>query len=342
MGILSEYPIANLRDCALQWQEIAPPSEPLIYVERGTNVAFKYGQAHAFLCRVEGARVIGSGSLFWDGKLLVHGLSTGNYRGNIEQQLGHYQAIPDGGEIEDECVLCWGTPNFGHWVITYLLRLTNLWHKTELLTKPLLLPQSLPKKYVEWLRRMGFERLIFASDGVKVRSLWIPSVICYRGHYEDKLPYVYPPSVHLLRQRILKDLELPHPVKERIYVSRSRAQWRRLVNEEEVVSMLKRNGIRRVYLEEMSLEYQLDLMSRAELILIHFGGGSPTTMFAPYSARIVEIAAPNIAGSFGSRCWAHILGQKFSRIDANPVAKTGLLATDWDAEVDVDALEKML
>ena len=324
----------------LQLEPLTTIAEPsaIGYVEQPSGSTYHYGQAHAFIACVDNCRVIGSGSLIADEGIYVHGLSTGNYADNIRIQLDKYESVADGGEIDGEHVLIWGVDNFGHWIVTYLMRATLLWHRSELMSKSILLWNGVPKRFVEWLKRMGFTRFRYAPDGVKVERLWIPSVVCYRGHYEDKIPFIRPEAVHMLRRLILKGMEFPHPVRERIYISRAKNKWRRFSNEDALVSMLAAHGIKRVFMGELTLERQLDLVSRAELIVIHAGGDSPITMFAPMDCKIVELSVPQFTGTFASRCWAHVLGQPFMRVNGVPSEQTGRLPIDCDSTIDVEAV----
>lgn len=312
------------------------------FVERPSGDVYRYGLAHAFIARFENCRVIGSGSVVTDEGICVHGLSSGNYSANIRAQLAEYDSVPQGNSLRGEHVLIWGCSNFGHWLFTYLMRATLLLDATELLAKPLLIHSKTPRRFVEWIRRMGFDRLRYAEDGDVIERLYVPSVVCYRGHYEDMAPFIHPEALHRLRRMVLNELEKPHRVRERIYLSRKKAKWRRLENEEEVASLLARHGIKRVYLEELTLERQLDLISRAELIIVHAGATSPITMFAPRDCVIAEISIPQFVGTFASRCWSHILGQRFHRINAVPTAKTGPLTTDYDSLVKIEELDEFI
>lgn len=320
---------------------IAEPGA-VAYVERPSNQVHAYGRAHAFIGCVEDVRVIGMGSLVAEHGIYAHGVTSGNYENNLRVQLQGYPETPDGGSLEGEHVLIWGMNNFGHWLFTYLMRATLLYYKTELMNHRLLIRDDVPKRFVEWLKRMGFTRFSYAPDGVRVEKLWVPSVVTYRGHYDDMRPYVFPQALHLLRRLILKDLAMPHPVRERIYLSRNKAAWRKVENEREVVDALAARGIRRVYLEEHTLEQQLDLISRAEVIVCAAGGGSPMTMFAPLDCRIVELSIPQFSGTFASRCWAHMLGQEFVRINGRPTRRTGPMEIDFDYIVNVKELDERL
>lgn len=345
----------------LPFLDISPP-EPMVLMEnqlRGGYAAFNYGKAHAFIGCVENCQVIGTGSLVIGDTILAHGLSSGNYRTNISIQLQKYVkdgdiVVPQSGQVIDEAVLLWGCDNFGHWLFTHLQRLTLLHHHPELFDKPVLVSAKTPKRFLWWLDAMGFKNIIHGEDGCLVRRLWVPSVVTYRGHYEDKSPFIYPEAIHSIRHMVLKGRAwIPSTKRERIYVSRKNAKWRRLLNEDMVLAMMEYHKIRVVCLEEMSIYEQLDVISRASTIVMTAGGGSPTTMFAPPDCSIVEITNKSFAGTFASRAWAHVLGQKFGRTDVEVVENekqkddgktgedltTGLLGT---LEIDKDGYVNML
>ena len=341
--VIDQLPICQLREVSKDFTEFNPPGT-VDLLHRGFDKTYlqTYGLAHAFIGLVENAQVIGSGSLVVNDHLIVHGLSTGNYGANIKQQLSSYESLPDGGVVEDECILSWGHKNFGHWLFTYLQRLTLLWYKPELRRLPILLPRDLPRKYLEWLREMGLEKYIFADDGVKVRKLWVPSVLCYRGQFEDMNPYVYPEALHILRKVLLKDLELPRPKKRKLYISRAQASYRNLENEDEVATLLAKNGYERVFMGSLTLDKQLDYITSASHIFIHAGGDSPITMLAPRNCRIVELTIPQFVGTFASVCWADILGQEFHRINCKPTKKTGTLHIDMDSICPIEEIKALL
>jgi capsular polysaccharide biosynthesis protein len=181
-----------------------------------------------------------------------------------------------------------------------------------------------------------------------VARLWVPSVLHYRGHYADYEVYTSPEAVRLFREQVLGP---PAPAaprrkeRERVYLSRARASWRRAVNEEELAARLETLGVRRVFLEELPVDEQIDVVSRAELIVLATGAVSPMTMLAPEDASIVELSLPGFAGAFGSRIWAAMLGQRFSRADVVPV-ENGPVGpvpeTDCDGIVPIDKVVELI
>jgi capsular polysaccharide biosynthesis protein len=345
--------------------EIATP-RPLLLRERDLLGAYSSHEcrlAHAFLARVDDARVFGPGFLLTgDGHCLIHGLSHANYSKALKMQLQGYLAgklagtrmpLEIRGErpyLEDEAVLLWGSANFGHWLWTYLHRLMLLSHRPELREAKVVVMDDTPERYTAWLARLGIDgdRVVRLPDCSRVARLWVPSIPHYRGHYEDSQIYTWPDAVHLFREAVLGARATaipPQEKRERIYVSRDKAQWRKAVNESELMAMLEPLGVRRVFLEELSVDEQIDLVSRAELIVLMAGGASPITMLAPRDASIVEVCLPGFSGIFGSRLWAQIVGQRFSRVDATSVATHGPMAnpaTDRNAMVPVEKVRERI
>jgi hypothetical protein len=353
------------RQRASPFLEIAKP-RPLLLQERNLHGAYTTSEcrlAHAFIARVDDARVFGPGFLLTgDGRCLLHGLSHANYSKALKMQLEGYRAGKlAGGRVplevrderpflDEEAVLLWGSANFGHWLLTYLHRLTLLSHDPRLRGLKIVVREDTPARFTEWLGRLGIaaDRVVRLPDWSRVARLWVPSIPHYRGHYEDGMVYTSPDAVHLFRKAILgaQATALPPEAKrERIYVSRDKAQWRKAVNEDELTAMLAELGVRRVFLEELSVDEQIDLISRAELIVLMAGGASPITMLAPRDAAIVEACLPGFSGIFGSRLWAQIVGQGFGRVDATAVATHGPMvneATDRNAHVPVEKLRELV
>ena len=345
--------------------EIAAP-RPLLLQERDLRGGYANSEcrlAHEFIACVDDARVFGPGFLLTgDGHCLLHGMSHANYSKALKMQLEGYRGgklagarvpleIPDGRPfLDEEAVLLWGSTNFGHWLWTYVHRLMLLAHEPRLRGLKVVVREDTPARFTEWLTRLGIaeDRVARLPDCSRVARLWVPSVPHYRGHYDDGRVYTSPDAVHRFRKAVLgtRATALPAEEKrERIYVSRAKAQWRKAVNEDELVAMLEALGVRRVFLEEIPVDEQIDLVSRAELIVLMAGGASPITMLAPRDASIVEMALPGFSGIFGSRLWAQIVGQGFARVDAAPVATHGPMsneATDRNADVPVDKVRQLV
>ena len=246
--------------------------------------------------------------------------------------------------IDRELTLLWGyfthdttVPcNWSHFIWTYLLRLafTNP-------TTPLLVSERVPDRFLDWAREMGFSEFVKVADGVQVRRLHAPGVLCYRD--ARGMLSVLPSAVYALRNRLGLGLPRPWAPRTRIYVVRGQSSpWRRVTNEAELIQALTARGFQCIRPETMTVGEQLEAMYNAETVVIPMGGASAITMFAPEDCKVVELAFPEIAGVFAGSMWADVLGQTYERVNGVAGAQTGGLPIDRDFTVPVEEVLKCL
>jgi capsular polysaccharide biosynthesis protein len=105
------------------------------------------------------------------------------------------------------------------------------------------------------------------------------------------VPGVTPENVACAREIYLK-LAGPVPVAEnpvRLYVSRAKANSRRIVNEEELAEGLRSRGFRIAFFEEISFAEQLALVSQAEIIVSAHGAALTLAVVARPGTPMIEI-----------------------------------------------------
>ena len=299
------------------------------------HVGRQFRHSREWIACMKDVRVISEGFLVTGEGVITRGLTHCNISVTIHGRL--FEAYPEiihsSAEIP-EAILCWGTDNFGHWLWEFLARMTLL---KKGLSIPVLLNEKTPPRFYEWIVAMGFENLVIAGDWVKVKKLWVPSVVNYRGHYENNECYVSVKSILALRSRLAR---IGRP-RRKLYFSRAQDAWRRIVNEPEVIENLP--GFEVIDTERiagMSMEDQLELVGEAHTIVMPCGGASPITMFAPENCKIIELNNNLLHADFGSAAWAGILGQKFCRIDGPPVGEG--MKRDRDYTIDPKKLEEAL
>jgi capsular polysaccharide biosynthesis protein len=122
---------------------------------------------------------------------------------------------------------------------------------------------------------------------IQAKRLVVPS---FPGHLE----WVPPRGIEFLRkvfitEKILSFSSYP----ERIYISRARAKYRRVLNEEEVKEQLKKTGFVSVFLESLSLEEQIALFTHAKVIVAPHGSGLTNILFCHKGAKVIEIFSPH-------------------------------------------------
>ena len=79
---------------------------------------------------------------------------------------------------------------------------------------------------------------------------------------------------------------------ERIYISRGKASYRRIVNEEEVVGCLEKFGFRTVKLETMSVAEQARCLAAAKVVVAPHGAGLTNLVFCSPGTKVIEIFSP--------------------------------------------------
>jgi len=128
--------------------------------------------------------------------------------------------------------------------------------------------------------------------------------------------------------------ELNSSQKQRIYITRTGAKTRRVLNEEALVSALELLGFNVYALEQLALEEQVSLFQDAECVVAPHGAGLANLLFAS-STEVVEL--------FGSRyvvphyyLLSKSLGHSYSYICGHSSD------SDSDLRVDVDRVQALL
>lgn len=330
-----------------------------------------YGQSHVYLACMQNVAVFAGRFLRTesDGNIFLHGLTHNNTSANLLNRL------KEGGSLSvnqnniaqikvnepsadyDEAVLIGGSDNFGHWIVEHVFRLTMLELHPHLKKLKLLISSDTPKRFLGFLSLLGFKEdqfcLIDYSDVVTVSRLWVPSVPYYMGHYADKKMYISLDVVHRLRYALLQERALfltQHSGKKtRIYVSRKNAKWRRLVNEDAVIDVLKQHGFQTVYMEELSPQEQIDLVSQVEILVMPIGGSSMISIFAPKDAIIIEFTYQGFHyDPFTAIDFSRALGQTYHKIIGEPVSlpeeRKGTVTErfDYDFKISLNDLSDIL
>jgi len=102
--------------------------------------------------------------------------------------------------------------------------------------------------------------------------------------------------------------EKPH---RRIYISRAKAQRRKLLNENDVWPILEKLGFELVFMEELSFSAQIETMQQAEIVVAPHGAAITNVLFCNPGTHVVEIADlsfpnPNfyaLASAMGHHYW---------------------------------------
>jgi len=127
----------------------------------------------------------------------------------------------------------------------------------------------------------------------------------------------------------------------RVYISREDAQWRRVINENEVIRCLKNYHFQPIVLSQLSFEDQISIFKNAECIVAPHGAGLANIIWTPNSSAIVEFFSPDglndefISNSASvGRTHYCLLAKGSDNLAANDMYK--------DIDLDVSKLERIV
>jgi tetratricopeptide (TPR) repeat protein/capsular polysaccharide biosynthesis protein len=142
----------------------------------------------------------------------------------------------------------------------------------------------------ESLRMLGIpEAKVLESDRfphLQADELIVPSFAGYLGWPSGW-------GIDFLRREFLPGIGGRSNFPKRIYISRSKARYRRVLNEEDVVEVLAKYGFVSVLPELMSLEEQIACFAGAEAIVAAHGSGLTNTVFCTAGTKVIELVSPH-------------------------------------------------
>ena len=208
-----------------------------------------------------------------------------------------------------------------HWMVDLLPRIELLQQRMDLKCIDWFLVNSIQHPFqVETLKMLGIplERVI-ASDQhpyIQATELIVPSFSSHFGWLEPwalaflrrsfldpVLDSVLCESVPVYQKTLNDSVDnLDRPADcldrhtafpKRIYVSRSEANHRRILNEPEVLERLQSFGFVAVELETLSFQEQVALFAHAEVIITPHGSGLTNLIFSRPNTTVVELVSPH-------------------------------------------------
>lgn len=294
----------------------------------GKHASFPFrSDMYLYLVRMHN-QVLLPGGLVTDGKatLYAHGLTYHLRAGRTDLGIQEYHgdtlpvsvAVPvKRRRIDGPAIGFVGSVNFGHFLFEFLPRLYPLTFSRALGELPVIVRRSMPQRFFEYLEIAGIKpsRFIFQEEdeALEVEHLWMTSIPFGRTTAGEM--YFSPSALAYLRGLYTTPFRRPAAERRgRVYLDRTGATFRRLVNEAEILPALKAKGFVTMDGMKLSAREQLEVIANAEAVFSQVGSSPTITMFAPQDARIVEMFPPNVAGLFVGIAYAALLGQPYHRI----------------------------
>ncbi|MFB6273726.1 MAG: DUF563 domain-containing protein [Salinibacter sp.] len=253
--------------------------------------AFCKNQRHqvpmAFVASIPDGRVWDHTAVISQDDYLLEDLSQWFGPSPVNPVLGRIK-LPPAKRFEGEVVnLAAGAEGYFHWMFDVLPRLHLLSQADgEISNDALFLLNNFRDGYQkETSRRAGIpdEQVVTLNEHphVQASKLTVPSFPGISGH----VPKWASDFVRSLFSDVLGDSQ----PQRRLYISRSRAGRRRVVNEDEVRSFLEPLGFETVHLETMPVVEQAKLMNEAEAVVGPHGAGLANLVFCKQSTTVIEM-----------------------------------------------------
>lgn len=167
--------------------------------------------------------------------------------------------------------------NYHHWICDCLPRLEAWLHKNP--SADLLLPRRVHAQdfVTQSLAAYPQVRVVAQPPGhsAKVEMLVMPDRASPEGHHH---PFLTKAAGRRLREHFSPDVR---PTGRRIFISRENARFRRLANQDSLLSVLERHGFEKVLFEEMPLSEQVALMAETQVLCGPHGAGLTNMLFMP-------------------------------------------------------------
>ncbi|WP_410768839.1 glycosyltransferase family 61 protein [Fontibacillus sp. BL9] len=178
-----------------------------------------------------------------------------------------------------------GSYNYFHWLYDVLPRFAMLQASPVPYSAIIMNPNPYGPFVEQTWSMLGIsgDMVIRASPELYIRPkrLVVPSLMM-NSHYP-------PWATQTLRRLMLPFRDTGLTVPERIYISRSKADTRRIVNEDQVIRCLEEYGFASVCLEEYTVAEQIQLFAAAKAIVGPHGAGLANLAFCSPGTRIIEL-----------------------------------------------------
>jgi len=145
-----------------------------------------------------------------------------------------------------------------------------------------------------------------------------------------------PSELKAFRNRLVQNNK-PGCASRRIYVTRRHADTRRILNEEELIELLRAYDFEVVATEKLHLKQQIRLFASAECFLGPHGAGLANMLFMPEGSRVAELRTPACPRCFVGQAAA--LSHSFTEF-----AGVSNCRADYNADftVDLNQIERWL
>lgn len=260
------------------------------------------------------------------------------YDNLIVQDIGYHNKIPrsfskiqDVQFIHEPCFLLGGDTNYYHWLLNWLPRLF-LYESLNLKCK-IIVHQNFNSRQLKILQNIfpwvTEEYLIKNNDNNLYSQLYIPNFFLNPLHS--------PRAISWIRQRVYslywEELSAPK-FSSKIYISRSDATQRKVVNEHELTDALSKLGFEKITLSNLSFIDQINAFYHAKSIISPHGAGLANLIFCNHQPNVIEITNNYYTKVFWS-LGVVVGATKYGMFKGNAIIDSHPTTLHQDIEIDL-------
>lgn len=171
-----------------------------------------------------------------------------------------------------------------HWMTDALPRLLAI--NDQIGEIPLLLPGHFAtvNAVIQSLEPFGVRDVRFVNQPTRCGTLWMPTLTAPTGNYNE-------PHINRLREllRGFFEAKVDYTGAERIYISRTQARKRKILNEVDCIRVLERHGFQTHHFEKYAFSQQASIAMNAKYLISSHGAGLTNMLFMQPQGSVLEL-----------------------------------------------------
>lgn len=178
------------------------------------------------------------------------------------------------------------TNGYFHWFTEAIPKLIYMLQQGK--KSIVLLPADYQSEYqLRSLELLGVSVEIYAAEIIRRKNVFLPNRLApYSAHYN---PLVMQQMILLLKVNLKLDINKG----KRIFISRRRPGKRKLINEADVIILMKEFEFQVLEFEDYNFDAQVSIMHYTDILVSIHGGGLTNMIFCKPGTKILELSLKN-------------------------------------------------
>ena len=191
-----------------------------------------------------------------------------------------------------KCFVIGNDENYCHNLIYYIPRIMTLLKNKEILSSVdyILFNKSLPKYFYDLvneilkIHEIKKELILIDKKLYLLKESYCPSFTGRIYNLEENVKFWNKYYINIIEKNSTND-----ETNDKIYISREDSNNRKIINEDELVSNLKKIGFKSITLSKLDIFKQMQLFRNAKVIVGYHGAGFVNILFSKRNTKVIEL-----------------------------------------------------